>query len=44
MYCPDNAIRPEGDSFKIFYKYCKGCGICAKECPKEAISLLTEER
>jgi len=44
MYCPDNAIRPEGDSFRISYKYCKGCGICAQECPKEAIFLSTEER
>lgn len=44
MYCPDGAIRGEGDSFQISYTYCKGCGICAKECPKGAISLRVEER
>jgi len=44
MYCPDHAIRPEGDSYRISYTYCKGCGICAVECPKGAISLVVEER
>ena len=44
MYCPDNAIRPLGDSFQVSYKYCKECGICAIECPKKAIALVTEER
>jgi len=44
MYCPDNAVRAEGDTFVILYKYCKGCGICAQECPKRAISLIDEER
>lgn len=44
MYCPDGAIRGEGDSFQIAYTYCKGCGICAQECPKGAISLVVEER
>ena len=44
MYCPDNAMRPDGDSYRIFYKYCKGCGICAMECPKGAISLVNEKR
>ncbi len=38
MYCPDVAIRVEGDSFQVSYAYCKGCGICAQECPKGAIS------
>jgi pyruvate ferredoxin oxidoreductase delta subunit len=23
--------------------YCKGCGICAQECPKEAIQMIAEE-
>lgn len=44
MYCPDGAVRAEGNSFQISYTYCKGCGICAKECPKGAISLVVEER
>ncbi|HOC84909.1 MAG TPA: 4Fe-4S binding protein, partial [Methanoculleus sp.] len=23
---------------------CKGCGICANECPKQAIAMVREER
>jgi 2-oxoacid:acceptor oxidoreductase delta subunit (pyruvate/2-ketoisovalerate family) len=44
MYCPDQAIRPQGNSYSIAYKYCKGCGICVTECPKGAILLVVEER
>jgi len=28
----------------INYDYCKGCGICAEECPKDAIKLVKEEK
>lgn len=41
--CPDNAIlkiRPTEYEFK--YDYCKGCGICAEECPCGAISMIPE--
>ncbi len=44
MYCPDNAIGPQGDSYRVAYAYCKGCGVCANECPKGAILLSVEER
>ncbi|MDR1333863.1 MAG: 4Fe-4S binding protein, partial [Holosporaceae bacterium] len=39
-YCPDNAIikHPDG-SLEINYDYCKGCGICASECPCGAIKM-----
>lgn len=34
VYCPDNAIMVEdGKVVGIDYRYCKGCGICAQECP-----------
>ncbi|MDO4613703.1 MAG: NAD(P)-binding protein [Actinomycetaceae bacterium] len=42
--CPDNAItkiRPTEYEFK--YDYCKGCGICAEECPCGAIEMIPEE-
>ncbi len=44
IFCPDVAItRREGDKkFSISYKYCKGCGVCAVECPRGAISMTRE--
>jgi 2-oxoacid:acceptor oxidoreductase delta subunit (pyruvate/2-ketoisovalerate family) len=39
-YCPDNAIKKAADgSLEINYDYCKGCGICATECPCGAIKM-----
>jgi len=26
----------------IDYIYCKGCGVCAKECPTKAINMVIE--
>lgn len=34
IYCPDMSIKVEdGKMTGIDYDYCKGCGICALECP-----------
>jgi 2-oxoacid:acceptor oxidoreductase delta subunit (pyruvate/2-ketoisovalerate family) len=42
--CPDNAIIKLGDgSYEIDYDYCKGCGLCAAECPCGAIEMQPEE-
>jgi pyruvate ferredoxin oxidoreductase delta subunit len=41
-YCPVNSIYAEGEEILISYDYCKGCGICAKECPKQAINMEQE--
>jgi pyruvate ferredoxin oxidoreductase delta subunit len=27
---------------RIDYDYCKGCGICAVECPRKAIEMVPE--
>ncbi len=41
MYCPDGVISrtvpPQFD-----YQYCKGCGVCAEECPAGAIIMVHE--
>jgi 2-oxoacid:acceptor oxidoreductase delta subunit (pyruvate/2-ketoisovalerate family) len=43
--CPDNAVIKlgPGKRFKFNYDYCKGCGICAQECPCGAIKMIPEE-
>ncbi len=43
LYCPEGAItRGEDDSVEVDYEYCKGCGICANECPVKAIEMVPE--
>lgn len=43
--CPDNAIIKlgPGKKFRINYDYCKGCGICANECPCGSIDMVSED-
>ena len=44
--CPDNAVIKLGnpdEPYRIDYDYCKGCGICAFECPCGAIEMQPEE-
>jgi 2-oxoacid:acceptor oxidoreductase delta subunit (pyruvate/2-ketoisovalerate family) len=43
--CPDNAVIKlgPGNRFQFNYDYCKGCGICAQECPCGAIAMVPEE-
>jgi 2-oxoacid:acceptor oxidoreductase delta subunit (pyruvate/2-ketoisovalerate family) len=42
--CPDNAVIKlgPGKRFEFNYDYCKGCGICAAECPCGAIDMVRE--
>jgi 2-oxoacid:acceptor oxidoreductase delta subunit (pyruvate/2-ketoisovalerate family) len=43
--CPDNAVIKlgPGKRFRINYDYCKGCGVCAAECPCGAIKMIPED-
>jgi NADPH-dependent glutamate synthase beta subunit-like oxidoreductase len=45
MFCPDIAvIREKGcQERQINYDYCKGCGLCVVECPRNAMTLKEEE-
>jgi len=39
-FCPDNAIElKDGKVVGIDYDHCKGCGICARECPRKEKAL-----
>lgn len=40
LYCPDGCITPE---IAFHLEHCKGCGICAEECPRKAIAMVNEE-
>jgi 2-oxoacid:acceptor oxidoreductase delta subunit (pyruvate/2-ketoisovalerate family) len=45
LFCPEIAVirndNPQGRH--IDYDYCKGCGLCVTECPRNAM-VLEEER
>ncbi len=41
MYCPDAVISRTVPPV-IDLKYCKGCGICAEECPTKAITMIDQ--
>ncbi len=47
--CPDNAViklnhfAKDGSHYVFDLDYCKGCGICAKECPTGFIQMVKEE-
>ena len=43
--CPDNAITKlgPGKRFEFKYDYCKGCAMCAAECPCGAIKMVPED-
>jgi pyruvate ferredoxin oxidoreductase delta subunit len=32
------------EAYVIDYDYCKGCGLCAYECPADAIVMIKEEK
>jgi 2-oxoacid:acceptor oxidoreductase delta subunit (pyruvate/2-ketoisovalerate family) len=46
IFCPDVAITRHtgGSGFDIDLDYCKGCGVCAMECPRGAIVMTREGR
>lgn len=41
VMCPEGVIDRE---MHIDMNFCKGCGICARECPKKAIAMWEEEK
>jgi pyruvate ferredoxin oxidoreductase delta subunit len=44
IFCPDMAYSLNAEGFFIAdLFYCKGCGICAKECPTGAIMMVVDE-
>lgn len=44
VFCPDLCYTKDEEGYYISnLYYCKGCGICAKNCPRQAITMVLEE-
>ena len=44
-YCPDSSIPvKDGKRLDFDFVHCKGCGICYKVCPFDAIDFIKEEK
>jgi len=42
VYCPTQCIQEKSTWFEAGLEICKGCGICAQECPQHAITMVEE--
>jgi 2-oxoacid:acceptor oxidoreductase delta subunit (pyruvate/2-ketoisovalerate family) len=43
VYCPVSSVAKIEERYQISMSFCKGCGICAEECPRAAIGMMPEE-
>lgn len=44
IFCPDAALKQAaGGYFEVDLYYCKGCGICARECITGCITMVDEK-
>jgi 2-oxoacid:acceptor oxidoreductase delta subunit (pyruvate/2-ketoisovalerate family) len=41
-YCPDLSIKKKEQTYEVDYDFCKGCAICAEECPRGVIHMKAE--
>lgn len=47
IFCPDMSVLYGGDrhaAYRVNLDYCKGCGICANECPRHFVTMVPEDR
>jgi pyruvate ferredoxin oxidoreductase delta subunit len=43
IFCPDTSVVVEGEKVVDFdLEHCKGCGVCANECPAKCIEMVPE--
>jgi NADPH-dependent glutamate synthase beta subunit-like oxidoreductase len=43
-YCPDLAVQRGAFGYVVLTDYCKGCGICVRECPSGSMKMVEEAR
>lgn len=44
IYCPDLAVKRIDGGYEVLTDYCKGCGVCVKECPTGSMKMVEEAR
>ena len=44
VYCPDLAVKRVNGGYEVLGDYCKGCGVCVKECPTGSMKMVEELR
>ncbi len=44
VYCPDMAVKRVDNGYIVLTDYCKGCGVCVKECPTGSMKMQEELR
>ena len=42
--CPDLAVKRVGDGYEVLAEYCKGCGLCVRECPTGSMTMVEDRR
>jgi len=44
LFCPEGCVQQNAEGyFEADLFYCKGCGICVRECPTWVITMVEEE-
>jgi len=44
VYCPDLAVKRVDGGYDVLADYCKGCGLCVRECPTGSMKMVEERR
>ncbi len=44
VVCPDLALERADGGYRVLGDYCKGCGLCVKECPTGSMDMVEEAR
>lgn len=44
IFCPESCVRKSKKEYIVDLDYCKGCEVCANECPTGAIEMVLEEK
>jgi Pyruvate/2-oxoacid:ferredoxin oxidoreductase delta subunit len=44
VVCPDLAVRPADGGYEVLTDWCKGCGLCVRECPTGSMLMVEERR